>query len=322
MNRIVLTILMCLSLSVLKAQTVSYQALISQADSLYKAKNYAQSIRIYEQAFQVQKDNRLHLYNAACSAALAGEKQNAFNLLGLALDKGWINVVHLKKDLDLVSLHAEKDWQPLVARMQAKIDEQEARYNKPLQAELLQLHEADQSIRQFYTEAGTKYGYQHRVTDSLGRIMMHTDSLNILKLRKILDTYGWVGKDIVGEKANQCLFLVIQHSDLPVQQHYLPMMREAVQKGNATASSLALLEDRIALREGRKQIYGSQIGQDPKTGTFYVKPLEDPDHVDQRRKQVGLGPIDDYVKLWNIRWNVEEYKAQQAPSTQKVSGNK
>lgn len=85
------------------------------------------------------------------------------------------------------------------------------------------------------------------------------------------------------------------------------MMREAVKKGNAHAAHLALLEDRVALGKGEKQIYGSQIGQDEATGEYYVLPLIDPDNVDKRRKEVELGPIQDYISDWGITWNVEEY---------------
>ncbi len=96
-------------------------------------------------------------------------------------------------------------------------------------------------------------------------------------------------------------------------------MREAVQQKKANASSLALLEDRVALGEGRKQVYGSQIGFDEPTGKMYVLPLEDPDHVDKRRATMGLGPLADYVKRWNITWDVEAYKKWLA---QKASGQK
>lgn len=46
----------------------------------------------------------------------------------------------------------------------------------------------------------------------------------------------------------------------------------------------------MALGEGRKQTYGSQIGFDESTNKYYVLPLEDPDRVDQRRASVGLRP--------------------------------
>jgi hypothetical protein len=210
----------------------------------------------------------------------------------------------------LDALHNDKKWLPFVNEMQKIVDVKEANLDKPLQAELLAIYEDDQGIRRTFIKAQKDYGFQSKIVDSLGRIMMHKDSVNLIKVTKILDKHGWVGADKVGGQANQTLFLVIQHSDLPTQQKYLPMMREAVKNKNASSSALALLEDRVALGEGKKQIYGSQIGFDKETNTNYVLPLEDPDTVDQRRASVGLGLLADYVKNWNIVWNVEEYKKQ------------
>ncbi len=87
-------------------------------------------------------------------------------------------------------------------------------------------------------------------------------------------------------------------------------MRETVKYGNAEAGSLALFEDRVTIAEGRKQIYSSQIGTDPKTKKQYVLPLYDPDYVDKCRQQVGLGPLSYYVKNWNITWDVEKYRKE------------
>jgi hypothetical protein len=85
------------------------------------------------------------------------------------------------------------------------------------------------------------------------------------------------------------------------------MMRDAVKKGNAQGGSLALLEDRVALRQGKKQIYGSQIGSS-EIQLYHVLPMEDPDNVDKRRAEVGLSPLADYVIHWQIKWDVEQYK--------------
>jgi hypothetical protein len=137
-------------------------------------------------------------------------------------------------------------------------------------------------------------------------IINYYDSINLIKVKKILDERGWLGADVVGEIGNQTLFLVIQHSDPETREQYLPMMREAVKNGNARASSLALLEDRVALGRGEKQIYGSQIGQGE--DGYYVLPLIDPDNVDKRRAEVGLGTIQEYISKWGITWDVEEYK--------------
>ena len=140
------------------------------------------------------------------------------------------------------------------------------------------------------------------------KIIQEKDSINLIAVSSILDQYGWLGSEVVGQQGNSALFLVIQHADINTQQKYLPMMREAVKSGKARGSNLALLEDRVALRQGKKQIYGSQIGRDPITNLYFVSPLEDPDNVDKRRAEVGLGPLADYVSKWNIQWDVEQYK--------------
>jgi hypothetical protein len=85
-------------------------------------------------------------------------------------------------------------------------------------------------------------------------------------------------------------------------------MREAVKKGNAAASSLALLEDRIALRRNKLQIYGSQVAWNMVTNNYYVLPLADPDNVDDRRLQMGMAPLATYLSQWKLEWDVTAYK--------------
>jgi uncharacterized protein DUF6624 len=104
--------------------------------------------------------------------------------------------------------------------------------------------------------------------------------------------------------------MVVQHSDQKTQEKYLPIIREAVRNGNAKATSLALLEDRVALHQGKKQIYGSQVSWNMKTNTSFVAPLIDPDNVDKRRAAVGLQPLKDYLAALDLIWDVEQYKKE------------
>lgn len=127
-----------------------------------------------------------------------------------------------------------------------------------------------------------------------------------------------MGADVVGGQGNSTLFLVIQHADQATQEKYLPMMREAVKNGKAQGSSLALLEDRVALGQGNRQIYGSQIGRDPETQIYFISPLEDPDNVDKRRAEVGLQSLADYASRWQITWDVEQYKKDLPQIEEKV----
>ncbi len=179
-----------------------------------------------------------------------------------------------------------------------------------VRAELLALLEADQAGRQRLEAVERAHGRDSAEMQKLWAEIDATDAANIVKLETILARHGWLGPQEVGARASSAYFLVIQHADLPVQRKYLPLMREAVQTGRARGAALALLEDRVALREGRPQTYGSQIGFDEASGTHYVLPLLDPDRVDERRAAVGLPPLADYVKQWKIVWDVAAYKRQ------------
>jgi len=67
-----------------------------------------------------------------------------------------------------------------------------------------------------------------------------------------------------------------------------------VAAGEMRASSLALLEDRVRLREGKPQLYGSQVTRNP-AGQWEARDLEDPEKVDERRASVGLPPLAEYL---------------------------
>lgn len=310
-----------MAMNVFTFQAQTYKDFVQKGDSCYNAKNYNLSVSYYAKAFKIEHKNATDLYNGACSAALINNNKKAYSWLDLAIDNGYENITHLQKDSDLESLHAEKEWKQTITKLQKKLDILEANYDKPLQKELLAIYADDQDIRKDYMKAYKLNGSGSKEVDSIGKIMLYKDSINLIKVSKILDEKGWVSKDIVGSQANQTLFLVIQHADLKTQQKYLPIMREAVKKGNAKASSLALMEDRVALREGRKQIYGSQISMIPGTKKDFVLPLEDPDNVDKRRAEMGLGLLADYVKKWNIVWDVEAYK-KELPELERISNQK
>lgn len=72
----------------------------------------------------------------------------------------------------------------------------------------------------------------------------------------------------------------------------------------AKGSQLALLEDRVALGQGKKQMYGSQIHRNNQTGKYFVAPIEDESNVNKRRASVGLEPLEEYVKHWSIDYKL------------------
>lgn len=288
-----------------------YSQLISEAWKLYEGKEYLKSGLRYSEAFAAigNKGTLDDRYNAACSWALTSEKDSSFvQLFKIAEIGKYSNLGHITTDSDLNSLHSDERWMKVIGIVKSNKEKAEENLDKALVAILDTIYEEDQKYRLQIEQIEKKYGWESDEMKAQWRIITEKDSVNLIRIKDILDHRGWLGADIIGNQGNITLFLVIQHSDLETQQKYLPLMREAVKKGNAQASSLALLEDRVALRKGGKQIYGSQVGRDQVTGEYYVLPLIDPDNVDERRREVGLGTIQDYISNWGIIWNIEEYK--------------
>ena len=128
------------------------------------------------------------------------------------------------------------------------------------------------------------------------------DKINLIKIKSIINKYNWPLDTFISKEESRAIFLTIQHSELKVQKYHLPLMVKAVELEKLKESSVGLLEDRIAIQEGRPQIYGTQIRQDMQTGEYSVFPICCPDLVDERRKKIGLAPLSEYVKLWNIKY--------------------
>ncbi len=310
MKKIILLVISLASLSPVFAQNNErhvYKSLTRKADSLYLTKDYKNSALTFSSAFQRYHNlaTARDRYDAACSWSQANYPDSAFsNLQLIAANGSYTSYDHIIVDADLNSLHADKRWAPLLVIIQKNKDKAEANYNKPLTKELDSIYDDDQSGRQQIQAIENKYGDNSKEMNALWAAMGKSDSINLIKVKAVLDKYGWVGPEVVGSKGNATLFLVIQHADSLTRDKYLPMMRASVKNGKAQASQLALMEDRSALEHGKKQIYGSQIGRDNKTGKYYISPIEDEANVDKRRAEVGLNPLEDYAKDWGIDYKL------------------
>lgn len=174
----------------------------------------------------------------------------------------------------------------------------DSKINKPLAARLDSLYREDQEGRMQLLK-WMREGFSTHSMDSLRTVLREKDVSNLRLVEKILDRYGWLGPQQVGMNGSQALFLVIQHADLPTQKKYYPLLLKAESDGKILSSNLAILEDRIAVREGREQTYGSQGYTDKEKKKTFVYPLKDPAGLDSLRKARGLPPMATYIKDWS-----------------------
>jgi hypothetical protein len=173
-----------------------------------------------------------------------------------------------------------------------------AKLDKPLMAVLDTIFKADQ----YFIQQNKGKTLDSTELQAWNKKCLETDSINMSKVSYILSSYGWPGEEIVGWNGNSTLWAVIQHSTLENQEKYLPIMRDAVKNGKARPAQLALLEDRILVRNGKEQIYGSQAQTDS-LGIYKLCPIKDEQNVNKRRFLAGLGPLQWYAKQIGCKYS-------------------
>jgi len=152
------------------------------------------------------------------------------------------------------------------------------------------------------------YGTESELVQIQQDLYKKNHAVNEKKIIEMLDKQGWPNNEIIGERGNLTICNVIQHSEIEVRQKYLPMMKVAVREKKLEPRFLARAEDRLATDKGELQIYGGQVKFYPETKTFDVWPIFDPEHVDERRAEIGLGPIAEFLgsDRFQLEWNIED----------------
>jgi hypothetical protein len=96
---------------------------------------------------------------------------------------------------------------------------------------------------------------------------------NAARLESILDEVGWPA----------------------FQRRCLARLQDAAKTGKIPAWQPAYLLDRMRMFEGRPQIYGTQFEED-ENGEPHPAPIEDPDHVNERRAKIGLDSLEERLQ--------------------------
>ena len=146
--------------------------------------------------------------------------------------------------------------------------------NEPLASELLKMAEDDQAMRM-------------KVINGEAAWDSTIDERSQKRLTAIVHEQGWPTIPKVGAEASNAAWLLAQHApDVKFKEYCLELMENAP-PGEVKPANIAYLRDRVLMMNGKPQIYGTQFqgtGED-----MHVYPIEDIDHVDERRARVGLG---------------------------------
>jgi hypothetical protein len=156
----------------------------------------------------------------------------------------------------------------------------------------------DQMYRELmYTEAGEK-----RITkaaemgldptldysvDGMWSRQMAIDKSNMALVSGLFDSLGYPGKSVVGEGTAKAAWYVLQHNPERIPD-YIDLIRKAGSEGELPLRLVAMMEDRYLTNQNMPQLYGTQgMTYDDARGSF-IWPVQDPENVNQRRREVGF----------------------------------
>lgn len=198
-------------------------------------------------------------------------------------------IVQLKKGTIVEKLH----WNDAQKFTLEKVGPPKPKINRELKAQLDSIMKLDQEGR---SSGEISWEKQKQI-----------DSTNTVFIEKVFEKHGYPGKSLVGEETSIAAWLVIQHSDKI--EKYLPLIKEAGEKGELDKVSVAMMEDRYLMQQGLEQIYGTQgMTLTTKKGEVIpmIWPIKDPSSVNERRKEAGFT---DTVEEYCERLLGTDYKA-------------
>lgn len=170
--------------------------------------------------------------------------------------------------------------------------------NESLRNELIAMSSEDQQILKEVAASGELGNQEYHPKIKV------VHEKNNKRIKIIIATYGWPGSDLVGQDGCEAAWLLVQHAvlDTKFMESCIPLLEIAVKNKKAEGKHLAFLKDRVLTMSGQPQIYGTQfdINED---GKMFSLPLQDPEKVNELRKEVGLESLEERLKHMQHRQN-------------------
>lgn len=294
-HKIVLLLLLSLGLQSTKAQD-AYMASLAEARAFHQKGQYKKASRIFLAAFETRSPRTSELNIALSALTQAGKFDDAFAIMQLGINSGWLTLDHLLSDSTLEPLHAEERWEELTQRL-ARFSIGE---NHELRERLVTIAERDQYYRVQMSEQAKEHGWGAPVIKEMYSLQRQLDSLNYLQIDTIIARHGYPGRSMVGPQGSTA-FLVIQRAPLTEQLKHLSTLQAAADQGELLWSDLAILIDKIKMAQDEPQVYGTQVIRSADgLPEFYT--IADPEMLDERRRTAHLMPMAQYASRFGLKW--------------------
>lgn len=200
----------------------------------------------------------------------------------------WCDSVYLNMLRDVFHLEKRDYWDALSAIVYARPGR-----NETYIAELNSMSMEDQRLRSMLNSASED-------KESLWQHIKSTDSVHIIRLKELINLYGFPTFSRVGFNGNRTASLLAQHGGPDFLSWYVPLARMAADDRDYSIDWLAYMIDRDRTFCGLPQLYGTQLISFGDEKVNYFEPIADIEHLNERRYSVGLGDIRPYYKSYGL----------------------
>lgn len=182
----------------------------------------------------------------------------------------------------------------------------EARPDKKLREELLKLAEKSDRILH---EATAEKASEEVLEKRMGEAMKENGE----RLCRILKETGWPTASRVGRDGAAAAVSLLKNSEpFRLQMELLPVAAAAVKGGEMTTEDFASLIDRLRVRAGLRQLFGTQVSVS--RGFLVLYPIEAEAQVEARRKQYGLPPLAEYLRRLELLYRTPLVRSPADPA--------
>ncbi len=258
------------------------------------------AIAEYQKVYAQKPDDPENVYNLACALSVGRRLDECFDFLAkaVALAPSMAPLI----EPDLVTARLDKRWAAfedgLVTRLKAgsKFAVQDVEFAKAL----WNLRAWDQAFFLEVGIAGHKIGMKSSVVEALWAFKFMVQERGQAELAALVARKGWPRASVVGPEAAMGAYLVAMHSRDGAQKDYLADIKKACQAGELPWVRYANIYDRALFNENKPQRYGTHTRYNELTKREELYPLKDEARVDEWRKELGLEPLEAYLKQFNI----------------------
>ncbi|MDD5570724.1 MAG: hypothetical protein PHD97_06150 [Bacteroidales bacterium] len=279
------------------------QNLSTLGDSAFEAGNFKLAKKFLQR--DIKKDTIINsrYYTLAAIFSLFNMPDSSFFYLKKYMKKPVIPEMILS-DPDFYNLRKDKKWLPIRNILAQQYLSNNPNLEKEPTIELIDMNASNMAFNKVIENSKKTFGKSSKQVDSLNRLKSEINFTLQKRFMEILDKTGWPKISEAGNLASQSAFQIFENSDLITQKNYISLLKNAVDNKEAPALHYAIIFDKIAVAENRKQSYGTQTKFNEKTKKDEVYPIEDEKNVDKRRKELGLGPLSEYLIEFGIRYKL------------------